>query len=141
MTLTLGLSPVHRRTLLALVGQSRESLRKMHSLTSNNFLTLFEFCSDFFFHRNESGPRPVKIHAPATPYQLDHMIAYLERNPHLAMRKFQTQGSSYDPSASWEQLAEELNALWKNGAPKDAKTWKSVSLSANLFFGKIICHT
>ncbi|AIK25671.1 U1 [Hyposoter didymator ichnovirus] len=75
--------------------------------------------------RCKSEPNLVKIHAPATPYQLDHMIAYLERNPHLAMRKFQKPGTSYDPSASWEQLAEELNALWVNGAPKDAKTWKT----------------
>ncbi|XP_046605340.1 uncharacterized protein LOC124297932 isoform X4 [Neodiprion virginianus] len=74
----------------------------------------------------ESGRSPVKAQSPATPYQLDHMIAYLERNPHIALRKFRTPGSSHDPSASWEQLAEELNALWKNGAPKDTKKWKNV---------------
>lgn len=110
-------------------GRVQNHFPKIHSLTSNNCLSLFFN----FFHRCKSEPDLVKIHAPATPYQLDHMIAYLERNPHLAMRKFQKPGCSYDPSASWEQLAEELNALWVNGAPKDAKTWKSVSLSANLF--------
>lgn len=124
-----NLSSAHGRTL-APVRQSTESPSED---TSHHIKQLFNFVYNLF-HRKESGPSLVKIHAPATPYQLDHMIAYLERNPHLAMRKFQTPDAVYDPSASWEQLAEELNALWKTGAPKDAKTWKTVSLSANLLF-------
>lgn len=63
----------------------------------------------------------------ATPAQIDYMVDYFVQHPHIATGKFQSLHGKSDLSASWEQLAEELNKMGKDGKGKDVKSWKSVS--------------
>lgn len=81
---------------------------------------------DLFFRQTERSAVK-KRQAKATLTQIDYMVDYFVQNPHVATGKFNSLHGNTDLRASWEQLAEELNKLSKNGKTKDVKSWKSVN--------------
>ncbi|XP_071653195.1 uncharacterized protein [Temnothorax longispinosus] len=53
------------------------------------------------------------------------MVAYFERNPHVASGKFTTLHGNENLRGSWEELAQDLNMLSNKGKGKDVKSWKT----------------
>lgn len=63
----------------------------------------------------------------ATKEQLEAMVDYFVINPHVATGKFILQGRA-SLEGSWEELAQQLNAMSKSGKEKDVASWKTVRI-------------
>ncbi|XP_025161361.1 uncharacterized protein LOC112590047 [Harpegnathos saltator] len=61
----------------------------------------------------------------ATHQQIEALISYLEKNPHVAQGKFTTMNAKEHLQGSWEELTQLLNSMVPNGKAKDVKSWKT----------------
>lgn len=64
----------------------------------------------------------------ATKEQLEAMVDYFVINPHVATGKFISLQGRASLEGSWEELAQQLNAMSKSGKEKDVASWKTVRI-------------
>ncbi|XP_039309661.1 uncharacterized protein LOC120358691 [Solenopsis invicta] len=53
------------------------------------------------------------------------MVDYFVINPHVATGKFMSLQGRASLEESWKELAQQLNAMSKNGKEKDVASWKT----------------
>lgn len=77
---------------------------------------------------SRSQPPAKKRQGRATKEQLEAMVDYFVINPHVATGKFISLQGRASLEGSWEELAQQLNAMSKSGKEKDVASWKTVRI-------------
>ena len=64
----------------------------------------------------------------ANARQINAMIDYMEKYPHVATNKFIGLHGKENIDGSWEEMANHLNSLATDSKVKDVKSWKTVRI-------------